>query len=127
MQNTKTLELTQRLIARPSVTPDDAGCQDIIRQELLNLGFSFTDMHFGETKNLWASRGTGAPHFLFAGHTDVVPPGDPNSWTSQPFEPTIRDGKLYGRGVADMKGGIAAMIVAVQELIKQKPDFPNHE
>ena len=124
MQNSKTLELTQRLIARPSVTPDDAGCQDIIRQELSNLGFSFTDLHFGDTKNLWASRGTGAPHFLFAGHTDVVPPGDTNSWTSQPFEPTIRDGKLYGRGVADMKGGIAAMIIAVQEFIQENPDFP---
>lgn len=124
MQKFKTLELTKRLISCPSVTPNDAGCQDIIRQELSKLGFSFTDMHFGETKNLWASRGTGAPHFMFAGHTDVVPPGDSNSWNSEPFEPTIRDGKLYGRGVADMKGGIAAMIVAVQEFIAYNPDFP---
>jgi succinyl-diaminopimelate desuccinylase len=124
MPNNKTLDLVQRLIARPSVTPNDAGCQDIIRQELGSLGFKFVDMTFGETKNLWASRGTGAPHFVFAGHTDVVPPGDTNSWTNDPFEPTIRDGKLYGRGVADMKGGIAAMIVAVQELIAKNPDLP---
>lgn len=123
MQNHKTLELTKRLIARPSITPNDAGCQDIIRQELINLGFEFTDMPFGETKNLWGSRGNGAPHFVFAGHTDVVPPGDHSSWGSDPFEPTIKDGKLYGRGVADMKGGIAAMIVAVQEFIGANPDF----
>lgn len=124
MQDSKTLELTKRLISCPSVTPNDAGCQDIIRQELGKLGFTFTDMHFGDTKNLWASRGTGAPHFVFAGHTDVVPPGDTKSWNSAPFEPTISDGKLYGRGVADMKGGIAAMIVAVQEFIAVNPNFP---
>lgn len=124
MPNSKTLELTQRLISRPSVTPDDAGCQDIIRTELEHLGFKFKDLPFGDTKNLWASRGNGSPHFLFAGHTDVVPPGDHNSWSSNPFDPTIRDGKLYGRGVADMKGGIAAMIVAVQEFIGENPEFP---
>lgn len=124
MKNNKTLDLTQRLIACPSVTPDDAGCQDIIRKELESLGFEFINMPFGDTKNLWASRGTGAPHFVFAGHTDVVPPGDHNSWGSDPFQPTIRDGKLYGRGATDMKGGIAAMIVAVQEFIVQNPDFP---
>ncbi len=124
MSSSKTLALTMQLIARPSVTPNDAGCQQIIRQELTKLGFQFRDIHFGDTQNLWASRGTGAPHFVFAGHTDVVPPGDLNSWHSDPFEPTIRDGKLYGRGVADMKGGIAAMIIAVEEFITANPDFP---
>lgn len=120
----KTLELTKRLIECPSVTPNDAGCQQIIRKELEHLGFNFIDMPFGETKNLWGSFGSGAPHFVFAGHTDVVPPGDHNSWHSDPFEPTIRDGKLFGRGVADMKGGIAAMIIAVQEFIAANPKFP---
>ena len=124
MQDNKTVQLTKRLIARPSVTPNDAGCQEIIQQELRDLGFKFTDMPFGETKNLWASRGNNAPHFVFAGHTDVVPAGDHTSWNSDPFEPVIRDGKLYGRGVADMKGGIAAMIIAVQEFIAQNPNFP---
>lgn len=124
MSNNKALELTKRLISCPSVTPNDAGTQNIIRQELANLGFNFTDMQFNDTSNLWATRGTGAPHFVFAGHTDVVPPGDIDSWDSNPFEPTIRDGKLYGRGVADMKGGIAAMIVAVQELIAVHPNLP---
>lgn len=120
----KTLDLTKRLISCPSVTPNDAGCQDIIREELINLGFKFHPMPFGDTLNLWCSRGSGAPHFVFAGHTDVVPPGDHQSWNSDPFIPTIRDGKLYGRGVADMKGGIAAMIIAVQEFINENPDFP---
>lgn len=123
MTDSKTLELTKRLIACPSVTPNDAGSQEIIVKELSDLGFKFTDMQFGDTSNLWASRGTGAPHFVFAGHTDVVPPGDLRSWHSDPFAPTVRDGKLYGRGVADMKGGIAAMIVAVQEFITENPDF----
>lgn len=124
MSLSQTLALTMLLIARPSITPEDAGCQDIIRQELTTLGFTFKNFSFGNTQNLWATRGTGAPHFVFAGHTDVVPPGDRNSWHSDPFEPTIRDGKLFGRGVADMKGGIAAMIVAVQEFINTNPDFP---
>jgi len=124
MSTSKTIELVKRLIACPSVTPNDAGCQDIIRKELTTLGFNITDMPFGETSNLWASHGNGAPHFVFAGHTDVVPPGDASLWTSDPFEPTIRDNKLYGRGVADMKGGIAAMMVAVSDFIQQNPNHP---
>lgn len=123
MLYSNTIELTKSLISRPSVTPNDAGSQDIIRQELSKLGFKFVDMPFGDTSNLWASLGEGAPHFVFAGHTDVVPPGDLQSWDSDPFEPTIRDGKLYGRGVADMKGGIAAMIVAVQNFMRENPKF----
>lgn len=121
MSNSKAVELTKRLVSRPSVTPDDAGCQDIITSELKKLGFTCTDMPFGSTSNLWASHGTDEPHFVFAGHTDVVPPGDLALWHSDPFTPTIRDGKLYGRGVADMKGGIAAMMVAVEEFITKNP------
>lgn len=124
MTTNKTIELTKRLISCPSVTPNDAGCQDIIAEELSKLGFIITAMPFGETSNLWATHGSGAPHFMFAGHTDVVPPGDHSLWASDPFVPTIRDGKLYGRGVADMKGGIAAMLVAVSEFIQQNPSHP---
>lgn len=120
----KTLELTKRLVACASVTPFDAGCQDIIRKELEPCGFICTDMPFKDTKNLWATRGDNAPHFVFAGHTDVVPPGELTSWHSDPFVPTVRDGKLYGRGVVDMKGGIAAMVVAVQEFLSENPEFP---
>lgn len=124
LHNNKTIELTKRLVACESVTPADAGCQDIIRAELEPYGFVCIDMPFGDTKNLWCSRGNNGPHFVFAGHTDVVPPGELTSWRSDPFMPTLHDGKLYGRGVADMKGGIAAMIVAVQELLNANPDFP---
>lgn len=120
----RTIEFAKRLIARPSVTPDDAGCQDMISEELKKLGFKITPMPFGETSNLWATHGNGAPHFMFAGHTDVVPPGDLSLWESDPFTPIIRDGKLYGRGVADMKGGIAAMLVAVQDFITANPNHP---
>lgn len=120
----KTVELTKRLIACPSVTPDDAGCQDIIRTELEKLGFNIVKLPFGDTENLWAMRGNGAPHFMFAGHTDVVPAGDLKLWHANPFSPTIIDGNLYGRGVADMKGGIAAMLIAVAEFIEQNPDHP---
>ncbi len=121
MTDSKTIALTKRLVERPSVTPDDAGCQDIISAELKKLGFNINKMPFGDTSNLWASRGTGLPHFVFAGHTDVVPPGDTSLWESDPFVPTIRNGNLYGRGVADMKGGIAAMLVAVEEFLQQNP------
>jgi succinyl-diaminopimelate desuccinylase len=124
MHDSKTIALTKELVARASVTPHDAGCQEMISSRLKKLGFVINDMPFGETSNLWASRGTGSPHFVFAGHTDVVPPGDPALWKFDPFTPTIADGKLYGRGVADMKGGIAAMLIAVEEFVQQHPHHP---
>lgn len=122
MSDSKTIELTKKLVSCPSITPYDAGCQAIITEKLIQLGFTCTDMPFGNTSNLWASRGTGAPHFVFAGHTDVVPPGDVALWESDPFTPTIRDGILYGRGVADMKGGIAAMMIAVEDFVTKNPN-----
>ena len=121
---TPTLDLARALIARPSVTPDDAGCQALIAERLEPLGFRIHDLRFGEVTNLWARRGTAAPLFVFAGHTDVVPPGPEEAWTSPPFEPTIRDGVLYGRGAADMKGSVAAMVTALERLLRRRPDLP---
>ena len=118
------IDLAHQLIARPSVTPDDAGCQKIIRDRLEVLGFHCEAMRFGEVENLWARYGHHSPLIVFAGHTDVVPSGPESEWTSPPFHPEIRDQYLYGRGVVDMKGAIAAMVVAVENLIKNKPDFP---
>lgn len=117
----KTIELTKQLIACESVTPVDAGCQKLIAEQLKSIGFSTVDMPFGDVSNLWASHGTTGPHFVFAGHTDVVPAGDKSLWESDPFTPTVRDGKLYGRGVADMKGGIAAMICATKNYVNKNP------
>ena len=111
-----TLDLLQELIRRPSITPDDAGCQALIAARLQAAGFTIRPLRLGDTDNLWATHGSGAPLIAFAGHTDVVPPGDEASWTSPPFAPTIRDGKLYGRGAADMKAGVAAMTVALERL-----------
>ncbi len=124
IENSATIALTKELVARPSVTPHDAGCQEIIAARLKKLGFTINNLQYNETSNLWASRGTGAPHFVFLGHTDVVPPGDPALWLFDPFTPTIKDGKLYGRGVADMKGGVAAMVVAVEEFVAANPNHP---
>ncbi|HSX20944.1 MAG TPA: succinyl-diaminopimelate desuccinylase [Gammaproteobacteria bacterium] len=121
MTDSRTIELTKQLVGRPSLTPHDAGCIDIIGAVLKNLGFTIHLMPFGETSNLWASHGAGAPHFVFLGHTDVVPTGDRALWLHDPFTPTIDDGKLYGRGVADMKGGIAAMLSAMEQFIAQHP------
>jgi len=112
-----TLELTCELIRRPSLTPDDAGCLDIIAARLRPLGFRIEFMPFAEVNNLWATRGHGAPIFTFAGHTDVVPTGDRSAWTSDPFAAEIRDGYLYGRGAADMKGSLAAMITAIERFL----------
>jgi len=116
-----TLELAQALIAKASVTPDDAGCQALLATRLEQAGFNAEPMRFGEVDNLWARRGTTAPLFVFAGHTDVVPPGTVDQWDSDPFMPVIRDGCLYGRGAADMKGSIAAMVTACERFVAAYP------
>lgn len=114
-----TLQLAQQLIARPSITPDDAGCQLLIQHHLQNLGFSIEHLPCAEVDNLWAVHGETGPCLVFAGHTDVVPPGPLEQWSSPPFKPTIRQHKLYGRGAADMKGSIAAMLTAVERLLSK--------
>jgi succinyl-diaminopimelate desuccinylase len=119
---TATFLLTQNLIARPSVTPDDGACQALIRQRLEPLGFVCETIQCGNVTNLWARRGTTAPILCFAGHTDVVPTGPLEQWHSDPFTPTIREGLLYGRGAADMKTSIAAFVVAVEEFVQAYPD-----
>lgn len=118
MTDSRTIDISKQLIARPSVTPNDNGCQEIIVNILSKLGFTISNMQFNDTSNLWATRGSGSPHFVFLGHTDVVPPGDEKLWLHDPFTPTILDEKLYGRGVADMKGGIAAMLAALEDFIR---------
>ncbi len=117
-----TLDLALDLIQRRSVTPDDAGCQPLMAERLAALGFAIEPMRFGEVDNLWARRGSEGPLFCFAGHTDVVPPGPREDWTSDPFEPEIREGLLYGRGACDMKGSLAAMITATERFIAEQPD-----
>lgn len=118
-----TLELAKDLIARPSVTPEDGGCQDVIAERLGRLGFTIERMDAGGVKNLWAWRGTKAPLFVFAGHTDVVPTGPESAWRFPPFQPTEHDGFLYGRGAADMKGALAAMVVAVEGFLAEHDSF----
>lgn len=115
------LDLLCELIRCPSVTPDDAGCQALITTELQAMGFLIEPMQSGQVSNLWARRGQNGPLFIFAGHTDVVPPGPLQAWTSPPFEPTLRSGLLYGRGAADMKASIAAFVGACQEFIETHP------
>ena len=117
----KTLQLTQELIARQSVSPTDGGCQALMIERLAALGFSVESLRFGPVDNFWAKRGSGAPVFCFAGHTDVVPSGPLDEWRSDPFVPVIRDGLLYGRGAADMKSGRAAMLTACEEFVGQYP------
>lgn len=117
------LHLTEELIRRPSVTPLDEGCQQLMADRLSALGFNIESMFFEDTLNLWARRGQGKPLFCFAGHTDVVPTGPLEQWDSPPFEPEIRDGLLYGRGTADMKGSLAAMIVATERFLAKKPQL----
>ncbi len=117
-----TLELTRELITRQSVTPNDAGCQALMMARLAAMGFSCTELQFGEVSNFWAERGSEGPILVFAGHTDVVPTGPVEQWDSHPFEPSERDGLLYGRGAADMKGSLAAMITACEAFLAQHPD-----
>jgi succinyl-diaminopimelate desuccinylase len=117
-----TLELLKDLIKRDSVTPKDAGCQDLLAARLKKLGFKEERLDFEDTQNIWLRRGDAKPLFVFLGHTDVVPPGPLAAWVSPPFEPTIREGKLYGRGAADMKGGIACFVTAVERFIAQHPE-----
>jgi len=112
-----TLALTRELIARPSVTPDDAGCQQLIGDRLKKSGFNITHLPCADVANLWATHGEGAPVFTLLGHTDVVPPGPETDWESPPFEPREQDGYLYGRGAADMKGSIAAMVTALERYV----------
>ena len=119
-----TFELTRQLMACPSITPDDAGCMDILGDRLTALGFTLEFINRNNTRNLWARRGNSAPLFVFAGHTDVVPTGPVNQWTSSPFAPEVRDGMLYGRGAADMKTGVAAALTAVEAFVKAHPDHP---
>ncbi|CAB1275245.1 succinyl-diaminopimelate desuccinylase [Candidatus Nitrosacidococcus tergens] len=118
-----TLALTKELIACPSITSDDAGCQKILVDHLEKIGFHAEYMPFGEVQNLWIRRGKSSPLFVFAGHTDVVPTGPKEKWTNDPFTPTIKDGILYGRGAADMKGGLAAMVTACEQFISIHPDY----
>jgi len=117
-----TLELAIDLISRPSVTPEDAGCQALMMQRLAALGFRNEPLRFEDVDNFWARRGTAGPLFCFAGHTDVVPTGPRDRWQSDPFKPEIRDGALYGRGAADMKGSLAAMITATERFVARHPD-----
>jgi succinyl-diaminopimelate desuccinylase len=117
-----TLDLTKAMIARPSVSPTDGGCQDMMIERLEPLGFSVERLRFGNVDNFWATRrGGDGPVFCFAGHTDVVPTGPLEEWHSDPFDPVIRDGMLFGRGAADMKSGLAAMVTAVESFVRGRP------
>lgn len=118
------LALTKELILRPSVTPDDAGCQALIAERLTRAGFACERLRFGDVDNLWATHGNGAPVLVLLGHTDVVPPGPREAWASDPFVPEVRDGVLYGRGAADMKGSVAAFVIALERFVAAHPDHP---
>src|SRR6478752_48544 len=117
-----TLELTQDLMVRRSVTPADEGCQDVMARRLEAAGFRIERLRYGIVDNLWARRGTAGPVLCFAGHTDVVPTGPLEEWKSDPFAPSVRDGVLYGRGAADMKSGLAAMVTAAEQFAREHPD-----
>lgn len=119
-----TLELCCDLIERESLTPNDAGCQPVMIDRLEKLGFNCTKLPFGDVDNFWAERGEAGPILVFAGHTDVVPTGPAQQWSTPPFEPTLIDGTLFGRGTADMKGSLAAMVVACEEFVVE---FPQHK
>ncbi|MBJ7550700.1 succinyl-diaminopimelate desuccinylase [Marinomonas ostreistagni] len=121
-QLTPTLELALDLISRPSVTPEDAGCQDLMIERLEKIGFKIERMPFGDVKNFYAKRGSDGPNLCFAGHTDVVPTGPESEWKVSPFKPEIIDGVLFGRGAADMKGSLAAMVTAVENFVAEHPN-----
>jgi len=116
------LELALDLIRRRSVTPEDAGCLPLIGGRLARAGFAVEYLRYGDVDNLWATHGTGSPTLIFLGHTDVVPSGPESAWQSPPFEPTLRNGRLYGRGAADMKGAVAAMVVALEQFVAAHTD-----
>ena len=116
-----TLELTSELIRRASVTPADEGCQELIAVRLARAGFAIESLRYGDVDNLWATHGEGGPVLVFLGHTDVVPTGPREDWASDPFEPVVRDGRLYGRGAADMKGSVAAMTLALEAFVREWP------
>jgi succinyl-diaminopimelate desuccinylase len=118
------VELASRLIEKPSVSPDDAGCQPILRQALESQGFTVESLPFGEVDNFWATHGSGSPIVVFAGHTDVVPTGPVDDWRYPPFEPVVAEGMLHGRGSADMKGSLAAMAVAAGRFLREHPEHP---
>ena len=124
MTSSATLDLSLQLLRQPSVTPVDHNCQNIMAERLKKIGFNIESMRFDDVDNLWARKGTEAPVFCFAGHTDVVPTGNLDAWNSDPFAPEIRDGKLYGRGSADMKTALAAMVVASERFVAK---HPNHK
>ena len=117
-------DFTCDLIARRSITTEDAGCQMVIAERLERAGFRCEHLRFGQTDNLWATHGDGGPVLILLGHTDVVPPGPVEAWTSDPFVPTVRDGMLYGRGAADMKGSVAAFVIALERFVAEHPDHP---
>ena len=124
MNHSPTVELAMQLVAQASVTPKDAGCQAMMTERLQDCGFSIENLRFGDVDNFWAIHGSSGPIFCFAGHTDVVPTGPVESWSHPPFTPTIAEGQLYGRGSADMKGSLAAMVVAAEEFVSE---FPKHQ
>ncbi|WP_153913299.1 M20/M25/M40 family metallo-hydrolase, partial [Shewanella sp. TC10] len=116
------LALAKDLLSRPSVTPLDEGCQELMGDRLAAAGFNIESMVFDDTTNMWARRGNESPVFCFAGHTDVVPTGDLSKWHTPPFEPTVIDDYIHGRGAADMKGSLAAMVVATERFVAKHPD-----
>ncbi len=118
----ETIELAKLLLSKPSLTPLDEGCQALMSDRLSKINFQIEQLKFGEVENFWALRGNTSPVFVFAGHTDVVPVGE--NWKTDPFNPEIIDGMLYARGAADMKGSLAAMVVATERFVK---DFPDHQ
>lgn len=122
MTSSATLDLSLQLLRQPSVTPVDHNCQNLMAERLEKIGFKIESMRFDDVDNLWARKGTEVPVFCFAGHTDVVPTGNLDAWNTDPFVPEIRDGKLYGRGSADMKTALAAMVVASERFVAKHPD-----